>query len=128
MMRLRNLMIGALLACSGTVAYAAKIGDVDMGDGGGIAAQALRFVRLTAPSVRLGLTGAVLLGRTCGLLGAFIVLRRLSLMGDGLGHSVLPGVAIGFLVAGRKAPGPIFVGALTAGIVASALMSAIVRH
>lgn len=128
MMRLRNLMIGALLACSGTVAYAAKIGDVDMGDGGGIAAQALRFVRLTDPSVRLGLTGAVLLGLTCGLLGAFIVLRRLSLMGDGLGHSVLPGVAIGFLVAGRKAPGPIFVGALTAGIVASALMSAIVRH
>lgn len=128
MTRLRNLWIGALLAGAASTACAAKIGDVDMGDGGGLAVQALRFVRLTDPSVRLGLTGAVLLGLTCGLLGAFIVLRRLSLMGDVLGHAVLPGVAIGFLITGTKAPGPIFAGALTAGVAASALMSAIVRH
>ncbi len=109
-----------------TSARAAKIGDLDMG--GGLAEQALRFIRLTDPAVRLGLSGAVLLGLSCGLLGAFIVLRRLSLMGDVLGHSVLPGVAIGFLITGTKAPGPIFAGALTAGVASSALMSVIVRH
>ncbi|MFY7904871.1 MAG: metal ABC transporter permease, partial [Burkholderiaceae bacterium] len=34
----------------------------------------------------------------CGLLGCFLVLRRLSLLGDSLGHAVLPGIAVGFLV------------------------------
>ena len=131
MTRRRGLLTAALPACVALSyalgAHAAKIGDVDMGPGG-LAAQALRFVRLTDPAVRLGLSGAVLLGLTCGLLGAFIVLRRLSLMGDVLGHSVLPGVAIGFLVTGTKAPGPIFAGALAAGVASSALMSSIVRH
>ena len=39
---------------------------------------------------------AILLGATCGLLGSFIVLRRQSLLGDAIGHAVLPGVCIAF--------------------------------
>src|SRR4029453_6263221 len=45
---------------------------------------------------------AVLLGVTCGLLGSFIVLRRQSLLGDAIGHAVLPGVCLGFALAGTR--------------------------
>jgi ABC-type Mn2+/Zn2+ transport systems, permease components len=40
---------------------------------------------------------SILLGIISGILGSFIVLRRLSLMGDALSHAVLPGVAYYFL-------------------------------
>lgn len=36
----------------------------------------------------------------CGLPGTFLVLRRMSLTGDAITHSVLPGIVIGFLVSG----------------------------
>jgi len=36
----------------------------------------------------------------CGLPGSFLVLRRMSLAGDAISHSVLPGIVIGFLIAG----------------------------
>jgi len=35
-----------------------------------------------------------------GPIGTFLVLRRMSLMGDAMSHAILPGAAIGFLVAG----------------------------
>ena len=37
---------------------------------------------------------AILLGVTCGVLGSFVVLRRQSLLGDAVGHAVLPGVFV----------------------------------
>lgn len=46
--------------------------------------------------------GGALLGLVSGALGAFAVLRRQSLTGDVLSHAALPGVALGFLVAGRE--------------------------
>src|SRR5690606_9337924 len=36
----------------------------------------------------------------CGPIGTFLVLRRMSLMGDVMSHAILPGAALGFLVAG----------------------------
>ena len=36
----------------------------------------------------------------CGLPGSFLVLRRMSLAGDAISHSVLPGIVVGFLIAG----------------------------
>lgn len=36
----------------------------------------------------------------CGFPGSFLVLRRMSLAGDAISHSVLPGIVIGFLIAG----------------------------
>ena len=35
----------------------------------------------------------------CGFLGAFIVWRRMALVGDAISHSVLPGIVIAFFVA-----------------------------
>jgi len=40
----------------------------------------------------------------CGPVGVLLVLRRMSLMGDALAHAILPGAAIGFLVAGLSLP------------------------
>lgn len=49
-------------------------------------------------------------------LGAFIILRRMSLMGDALSHSALPGVAIGYAVAGLSLPA-MSIGGFIAGLV-----------
>src|SRR5688572_26452479 len=71
--------------------------------------------------------GAILLGITCGLLGCFIVLRRQSLLGDAIGHAVLPGVCMGFLVAGAKSTPALLLGALIAGLLAAALIGLLQR-
>src|SRR5687767_3509548 len=65
--------------------------------------------------------GAILLGITCGMLGSFIVLRRQSLLGDAIGHAVLPGVCLGFMAAGTKSTPALLLGALIAGILATVL-------
>lgn len=44
------------------------------------------------------LLSATLIGAICGMLGTFTVLRKLSLIGDTLSHSILPGVVIGFFL------------------------------
>ncbi len=71
--------------------------------------------------------GAILLGITCGLLGCFIVLRRQSLLGDAIGHAVLPGVCVGFLAAGTRSTPALLFGALLAGLLASALIGLLQR-
>ena len=70
---------------------------------------------------------AVLLGVTCGLLGCFIVLRRQSLLGDAIGHAVLPGVCVGFLFAGQRSTPALLLGALAAGLLAAALIGLLQR-
>jgi manganese/zinc/iron transport system permease protein len=52
----------------------------------------------------------------CGLLGNFLVLRKLSLMGDAISHSVLPGLVIAFLIASTRNPIVMFLGASIAGV------------
>ena len=71
--------------------------------------------------------GAILLGVTCGLLGCFIVLRRQSLLGDAIGHAVLPGVCVGFLFAGTRATPALLLGAMVAGLLAAALIGLLKR-
>jgi manganese/zinc/iron transport system permease protein len=73
------------------------------------------------------LAGAALLGATGGVLGCFALLRRQSLLGDALAHAALPGVCLGYLLSGSKAPLPIFAGALVAGLVGSFAIVATVR-
>ncbi len=69
--------------------------------------------------------GAAILGLTAGVLGAFAVLRKRSLVGDAVAHSALPGVAVAFIVTGAKDAGTLLVGAGVAGLVGALLVIAI---
>jgi manganese/zinc/iron transport system permease protein len=94
---------------------------------GSLAEQAGRFFSLSDPSVRYAVLGSILLGISCGLLGSFIVVRRLALMGDALSHAVLPGVAVGFLWRMEKDPALIFMGAVAAGLLGTMMVTALTR-
>lgn len=52
----------------------------------------------------------------CALPGCFMVLRRMSMMGDAISHAVLPGLALGFLLTGSRASLPMFIGAAVMGL------------
>ncbi|HWV83897.1 MAG TPA: metal ABC transporter permease [Capillimicrobium sp.] len=73
------------------------------------------------------LVGAVVLGITAGVLGAFAVLRERSLIGDALSHAALPGVAIAFIATGAKDATSLGVGAAIACIAGAVLMVLIER-
>ena len=49
--------------------------------------------------IPLVLRGTTLLGLACGVVGAFLLLRKRSLVADALSHAALPGVCVGFLLA-----------------------------
>ena len=87
--------------------------------------QALFGLRLTY-TVRVVALGGSLLGALSGAVGCFAVLRRESLLGDALSHAALPGVAIGFLLAGRQL-GALLVGAGIASWLGLRLVAAILR-
>jgi len=72
--------------------------------------------------------GAVLLGSVSGLLGCFAVLRQQSLLGDALAHAALPGVCVGFLIAGERHLGWIMTGALATGVLAALFVMLVVRR
>jgi ABC-type Mn2+/Zn2+ transport system permease subunit/Mn-dependent DtxR family transcriptional regulator len=103
-------------------AQAARIGEIAQTS---IVEQAIRFFTFQDPAVRSALAGSILLGISCGLLGSFIVVRKMALMGDALSHAVLPGVAIGFLWSMSKNPVAIFIGATVAGLLGTVAVGAI---
>lgn len=59
--------------------------------------------------------------------GAFLVLRRLSLAGEAMAHAIVPGIVIAFVIAGLSV-GSMIIGGLTAGIAVAALTSALARR
>jgi manganese/zinc/iron transport system permease protein len=76
-------------------------------------------------ATRAAVLGALLAAVSCGLLGSFVTLRRMALFGDMLGHAVLPGIAAGFVLAGRKSTPALLAGALAAGLLAAGFTRAI---
>jgi manganese/zinc/iron transport system permease protein len=52
----------------------------------------------------------------CALPGNFLVLRKMSMMGDAISHAVLPGLAVAFFLSDSRASLPMFVGAVIVGI------------
>ncbi len=64
------------------------------------------------------LIASSMVGIMCGVLGCFIVLRNMSLIGDALSHAILPGVVFGFMIAGYSVLG-FFIGSVIAGLFAA---------
>lgn len=66
---------------------------------------------------------SVMVGVISGIIGSFIVLRGMSLMGDAISHAVLPGVAISYMLGISY-----FYGAVVAGVLAAVGMGAISQN
>lgn len=63
----------------------------------------------------------------CALPGCFLVLRKMSMMGDAISHAVLPGLAVAFLVTGTRSSVPMFLGAAAAGLLTALFTQWIMR-
>lgn len=68
------------------------------------------------------LLASSMVGLMCGVLGCFIVLRNMALIGDALSHAVLPGVVVAFMLVGLSTIG-FFVGAVTAGLFSAVVIT-----
>nr|WP_269135895.1 metal ABC transporter permease [Sporosarcina cyprini] len=59
-------------------------------------------------------TTSIMVGVICGVIGSFIVLRGMALMGDAISHAILPGVAISYMLGINYFYGAVLTGVLTA--------------
>ena len=64
------------------------------------------------------LIASSLVGMMCGVIGSFMVLRNMSLIGDALSHAILPGIFVAFVLVGYSSVG-FFVGTLIAALVSA---------
>ncbi len=71
--------------------------------------------------------GSAILGVVSGVLGAFAVLRRQSLLGDAISHTALPGIALAFMITGSKEPFVLILGALVAGWVGTLFVMSVIN-
>lgn len=76
--------------------------------------------------MRRALVGVVALSVSGGAIGVSLMLRRMSLTGDAMAHAILPGAAIGYLVAGFSLPA-MTLGGLAAGFAVALAAGAVAR-
>ncbi|HET9589091.1 MAG TPA: metal ABC transporter permease [Anaerolineales bacterium] len=74
-----------------------------------------------------GMIAAVLVGIVCAVVGSYVVLRGMAFFGDALAHTILPGIALGYLVSGG-AREPLFWWALGTAVVAALGIGAVSRN
>ncbi len=82
------------------------------------------FLSLDLPA----LLSVIFSALACALIGNYLVLRKLSLMGDAISHSVLPGIVIAFLLTSSRGSLAVFVGAAIAGILSAILIEAVRKY
>ncbi|MCW5671030.1 MAG: metal ABC transporter permease [Hydrogenophaga sp.] len=73
------------------------------------------------------LLGCMLLSVSAAPVGVFLMLRRMSLTGDAMAHAILPGAALGYLVAGLSL-GAMTVGGIAAGLAVAVGSGLVARH
>ena len=76
---------------------------------------------MTIDSLWIILVGVLVTG-ACSLLGCFLVLRRLSMVGDAISHAILPGVVLAFILTGSRASLTMVLGALAVGALTTFLI------
>ncbi len=67
------------------------------------------------------LTGS-LVAVSCGLLGCFLILRQMVMVGDAISHAVLPGIVLAFLLSNSRETLPMLLGAAALGVVTTLLI------
>ena len=65
---------------------------------------------------------ASMIAISCGLLGVFMMLRKMSMTGDAISHAVLPGIVIGFFFSGSQRGLEVIIGAGILGILATLMI------
>lgn len=78
------------------------------------------------PFMRRALVGGLAVSLGAAPIGLFLMLRRMSLIGDAMAHAILPGAALGFLIGGLSL-GAMTIGGLVAGFSVALLAGAISR-
>src|ERR671913_119881 len=76
--------------------------------------------------MRRALVGTAAIALGGGPVGVFLMLRRMSLTGDAMAHAILPGAAVGYLVAGLPLPA-MTAGGLVAGVIVAVLAGLVAR-
>jgi zinc/manganese transport system permease protein len=76
--------------------------------------------------MRRALVGSMVLATGAAPVGVFLMLRRMSLTGDAMAHAILPGAALGFVVAGLSLPA-MTLGGLLAGTAVALLAGVVAR-
>ncbi len=96
--------------------------------------QFIRVVLLKDYNTRVVLLGTTLLGVCGGIVGVFMLLRKRSLVGDVVGHSALPGIAMAFILTELYSPGSgknvpiLLLGAFVAGLTGAVCVMLIDRY
>ncbi len=78
------------------------------------------------PFMLRGLLAAGMVGIICAIVGTFIVLRGMAFFGDALSHTILPGIAVGYLISGG-AREPLFWWALATAVLSALGIGALSR-
>lgn len=65
---------------------------------------------------------ASLVSTCCALLGCFLVLRKMAMVGDAISHAVLPGIVVAFFLSGSLSSTEVLVGATVLGLVCTFLI------
>jgi zinc/manganese transport system permease protein len=76
--------------------------------------------------MRRALVGTIAIAVGGAPVGVFLMLRRMSLTGDAMAHAILPGAAVGYLVAGLSLPA-MTAGGLVAGVIVAVLAGLVAR-
>src|SRR5512147_2011711 len=85
------------------------------------------FLPLQYEFMQRGMIAAILVGMVCAVIGTYVVLRGMAFFGDALAHTILPGVALGYLISGG-ARESLFWWALGTAVVAALAIGAITKN
>lgn len=80
------------------------------------------------PFMIRGLIAAVIVGIVCSVIGCYVVLRGMAFLGSAVAHSILPGLAVGFLVEGQDDRRSLFWWALGTSVLVALGVGAISRR
>lgn len=83
---------------------------------------------LNNPNALIVMFGAVLISISAAVVGNFTFLRKRSLLGETVAHSVLPGICIAFIFTGQKDPLYLMTGAVIAGWISLLFVDVVLRN